>query len=76
MNEAIIPLPDGRTVPVTLRGGGGGDTYNITVPVTMSNDGGMAATDQSQAGALGKAIASAVRVEIINQKRPGGLLAA
>lgn len=76
MNEAIIPLPDGRTVPVTLRGGGGGDTYNITVPVTMSSDGSMAATDQTQAGALGKAIASAVRVEIINQKRPGGLLAA
>jgi hypothetical protein len=28
--EAFVPLPDGRTIPVTMRGGmGGGDTYNI-----------------------------------------------
>lgn len=76
MNEAIIPLPDGRTVPVTLRGGGGGDVYNITVPVNMSGDGGAGGTDASQAGQLGKLIAAAVRGELINQRRPGGLLAA
>jgi hypothetical protein len=37
---------------------------------------GGAATSASSAGALGKAIANAVRSELINQKRPGGLLAA
>lgn len=27
--EAAVPLPDGRTIPVTLRGGTGGDSYYI-----------------------------------------------
>jgi hypothetical protein len=26
MNEAFVPLPDGRSIPVTLQGGGGGGT--------------------------------------------------
>lgn len=79
MAEAYVPLPDGRSIPVTMSGdgsgGGGGDVYNITVPVTVDG-GGQAATSSSNAGALGKAIATAVRSELINQKRPGGLLAA
>jgi hypothetical protein len=77
MAEAYVPLPDGRSIPVTVSGdgGGGGDVYNITVPVTVDGQGG-AATSASSAGALGKAIANAVRSELINQKRPGGLLAA
>lgn len=77
MAEAYVPLPDGRSIPVTMSGdgGGGGDVYNITVPVTVDGNGG-AATSASGAGALGKAIATAVRSELINQRRPGGLLAA
>lgn len=32
MNEAIIPLPDGRNVPVVLRGGGrGGPVVNVNI---------------------------------------------
>lgn len=27
--EAFVPLPDGRTIPVTMRGGGGGTVINI-----------------------------------------------
>ncbi|MEY4952414.1 MAG: hypothetical protein RL299_838, partial [Pseudomonadota bacterium] len=77
MNEAYVPLPDGRTIPVTLKGAGGGDTYNISIPVTVQsggdNGGGNA---QGEGAALGKMLAAAVRSELINQKRPGGLLAA
>jgi phage-related minor tail protein len=74
--EAFVPLPDGRTIPVTLKGaGGGGAVYNITVPVTVEG-GSPQVSEQSGAGALGKAIAAAVRAELINQRRPGGMLAA
>lgn len=75
MNEAFVPLPDGRSIPVTMKGGAGG-VYNITVPVTVDGAGSPAVADAGGAGALGKAIAAAVRSELINQKRPGGLLAA
>lgn len=77
MPEAYVPLPDGRSIPVSFKGGGagGGDVFNITVPVTV--DGAQSqAMDTQGASALGKAIASAVRAELINQRRPGGLLAA
>lgn len=75
--EAYVPLPDGRTIPVTLKGagGGGGDVYNITVPVTVQG-GGQGEGAQGEGAALGKMLAAAVRAELINQKRPGGLLAA
>jgi phage-related minor tail protein len=77
MPEAYVPLPDGRTIPVTIQGGrGGGDVYNISVPVTVDGAGQPQASTPDGAGSLGKAIAAAVRSEIINQKRPGGLLAA
>lgn len=36
--EAYVPLPDGRTIPVTLEGGAGGDTYNITMHVAGAVD--------------------------------------
>ncbi len=35
-NEGIVPLPDGRSIPVKLQGGGGGDIYNISVAVHLS----------------------------------------
>jgi len=34
--EAVVPLPDGRTIPVSIKGdmGGGGSTNNITINVS------------------------------------------
>jgi lambda family phage tail tape measure protein len=34
MNEAYVPLPDGRTIPVTMKGGGGS---NINVQIINNN---------------------------------------
>lgn len=34
MNEAFVPLPDGRSIPVQMRGGGGGGV-SISMPVTI-----------------------------------------
>lgn len=74
--EAIMPLSrdaSGR-LGVKSQGGSGGDQFNISVSV--ASDGGMSSKGNSQAGeGLGRAIAGAVRQEIMNQKRPGGLLA-
>ena len=70
--EAFVPLPDGRRIPVAMKGGGG----NTSVVVHVNVDSGaqnVTSTGQN-AEALGKTIAAAVRSTIINEKRPGGLL--
>ena len=74
MPEAYVPLPDGRTIPVTMEGGGGGG--NTSVVVNVSVESGQTKTDDQGAGNLGRVIAGVVKQELINQKRPGGLLAA
>jgi len=75
--EAYVPLPDGRTIPVSLRGATGGEqtnnVNNISVNVTA------AGTTQQSDGTptgdrLARAITRAVQEEIIKQQRPGGLL--
>lgn len=71
MPEAYVPLPDGRSIPVNMQGTGGNVTVNVNVESGST-------TVQSQGGAsqLGQLIAGVVKSELINQKRPGGLLAA
>jgi hypothetical protein len=69
--EAYVPLPDGRTIPVTMKGGGGMGNVTVNVDANGTNVQG----DGQQANALGKAIGIAVQQELIKQKRPGGLLA-
>ncbi len=70
--EAYVPLPDGRTIPVTMKNGGKG-MGNVVVNVDAT--GSSAEGDSQQANKLGEAIGVAVRQELIRQKRPGGLLA-
>ena len=70
--EAYVPLPDGRTIPVTMKRGAG-DVGNVVVNVDAT--GSSAEGDSQQANRLGEAIGVAVRQELIRQKRPGGLLA-
>ena len=67
--EAYVPLPDGRSIPVTMKGGGVGN-----VVVNVDANGSNVEGNGQQANALGKAIGIAVQQELIKQKRPGGLL--
>lgn len=67
--EAVVPLPDGRSIPVTMKGGGVG---NVIVNVDAS--GTKAQGDDPTARRLGDLIGNAVKEELIQQKRPGGLL--
>jgi hypothetical protein len=79
-NEAVVPLPDGRSIPIALKGGGamnGGGTNNVSVAVNIDNQGQASSdtdSDGQQASILGEKIAQAVQDELINQKRNGGIL--
>jgi phage-related minor tail protein len=70
MNEAIVPLPDGRSIPV--KGAGS----NVTVNVAVDANGQSGVTDVSGEGAkeLGYLVSQAVQAELVDQQRPGGLL--
>jgi lambda family phage tail tape measure protein len=72
MPEAYVPLPDGRRIPVAMKGGGGGTNVTVNVDATGSQVQG----NSGQGEQLGRAISQAVQNELVRQKRPGGLLAA
>ena len=79
MNEAYVPLPDGRTIPVTMQGNTGGGNGPISVVVNVDAKGGSdvqatGSTNAQDARQLGLIISSKVREEIVNQQRSGGLL--
>ena len=72
-NEAVVPLPNGKSIPVDMKGAGG--TSNITVNVSAS---GGQTTTSAGAGEkerkLGQMVAAAVQAEILEQQRPGNIL--
>jgi len=70
-NEAIVPLPDGKSIPVDMKGSG--QTNNVTVNVS-ANGSTQTTADNGQAANLGQVIAAAVQKELQNQKRAGGIL--
>ena len=77
MNEAVVPLPNGRAIPVDFgkkgKMGGGDTNTNITVNVDQSGNTESSTTGDS-AGKLGKAIDGAVKRVIMEERRSGGLL--
>lgn len=86
--EAYVPLPDGRSIPVTINqgseiGGGSGVTNNIVINVSATSGGGVGeqkntSIDNSESAEfsqkLGQRIKAVVVQEIAQQSRPGGLL--
>jgi tape measure domain-containing protein len=75
-NEAVIPLPDGKSVPVDLggamAGGMGGEvTSNIVVNI---NNGQMQGNGNSNGSELGRKIEGAVKQVLVSELRPGGIL--
>lgn len=83
MPEAYVPLPDGRTIPVTMTGvkdsgKKAGDQY-VEININVQRDGKTTESvagngDQQQYRQLGERIKSVVREELTVQKRPGGIL--
>lgn len=77
-NEAIIPLPDGKSVPVDLGGMSDGLGNNITsnIVVNVSSDGQSTSNaNGSNSVDLGRKIEGAVKQVIVAELRPGGVLA-
>lgn len=75
-NEAVVPLPDGKAIPVNL-GQQGASTNNVSVNVNIASDGGAstnATADGNMGEDLGRAVAAAVQEELLYQKRSGGIL--
>lgn len=72
--EAVIPMMNGRSIPVDLKGGAGGQINNIVVNV--ASDGSMTTgTGAGEEGEnMGRLIAKAVQTELQTQKRSGGIL--
>lgn len=70
--EAVVPLPNGRSIPVEMSGGMGGN--NISVNVNMTTGETSSTGGGEQAYALGRAISTAVQTELEKQQRPGGTL--
>lgn len=74
-NEAVVPLPNGKAIPVQMNGAG--QNNNVTVNVAIDGNGNASTNmqqDSQQAGNLGALIARAVQQELQNQKRSGGIL--
>jgi phage-related minor tail protein len=74
-NEAVIPLPDGKSVPVDL-GGAMGSQITSNIVVNVSSDGKSSSSGAgSDSAGLGRKIEGAVKQVIVGELRPGGLLA-
>ena len=73
-NEAIVPLPDGKAIPVV--GNTGGSNNNVTVNVSVDSNGQANAQAEGEGNMqqLGYQISQVVQEEIMRQQRPGGLL--
>lgn len=72
--EAVVPLPNGRSIPVDI-GKGNMGTNNVSINVNMAEGTTDTKTDAQNAKDLGAAINTAVLKVIEKEQRTGGLLA-
>ena len=69
-----MPLGSGgRSIPVDLKGSGG-STNNIVVNISTDGQSSKEGSSGPDMDKLGTAVATAVQVELQNQKRSGGIL--
>lgn len=71
--EAVVPLPNGRSIPVEM-GKGAGGTNNVSINVNMAEGTTDVVSDREEAKALGVAINQAVYQVLEKEQRQGGLL--
>jgi len=73
-NEAVVPLPDGKTIPVDL-GNAAGNQIVSNITVNVSNGQAQSNANGSNSSELGRKLEGAVKQVIVGELRPGGLLA-
>jgi hypothetical protein len=69
--EAVVPLPNGRSIPVDMKGNSG--TNNVTINVDAAGNS-STTMDGEKGKALGIAIQAAVMETLQREQRPGGVL--
>lgn len=87
MNEAYVPLPDGRSIPVTMKGdatttAGAGQTVNsVMIEINVSGEGGDTTAKSGSSGGndktwdtMAQRVKGIVMEVIANEKRPNGAL--
>ena len=70
--EAIVPLPDGRSIPVNMRGGGQKSVNIESLNITVENKGEDLNTDAQKQ--LAGQVQALVLDQIVNERRSGGTL--
>lgn len=84
-NEAYVPLPDGRSIPVTMQGdkqatAGAGTVNSVMINIEVNNDGSGTTTSNGDSGSaktwgpMAEKIKGIVMETIVTEKRPGGVL--
>lgn len=79
-NEAYVPLPDGRSIPVTMTGGmtGGSTVAPVAINISVNSDGSSSTSgsdsDSSGWNDAAQRIKNIVLDTITQEKRPGGSL--
>ena len=72
-NEAVVPLPDNRSIPVDL-GRGANATNNTSINVNIDGSGASADVTADGGSALAEAINASVMSTIMKEQAPGGIL--
>jgi len=72
-NEAVVPLPNGKSIPVDL-GGGAGNSISTNIVVNMNNNQASSQINGNGGQALGRELEGAVRNVILKESRPGGII--
>ena len=69
LNEAVVPLPNGKSIPVEMNQRSGGDNINVSINVDKPT-----VRDDSDIEAIANLVDTKIRKTLIDQSRPGGLL--
>jgi hypothetical protein len=72
-NEAVVPLPDNKSIPVDL-GKGANATNNTSINVNIDGSGASADVTADGGSALAEAINASVMSTIMKEQAPGGIL--
>ncbi len=72
--EAVVPLPNGRSIPVDMPQNAGQQQNNVVVNVSADGRTDTSGSSGPDMDKLGVAIAKAVQQELQSQKRSGGIL--
>jgi len=74
-NEAVVPLPDGRRIPVQLSGASGGQSGNQQVTITVNNNGSVDVfSDGEQAKELASMVKNMTQQQIGRATRADGVI--